>query len=71
MAESREKTRKRGRRNTISDFDLSNEKGLDIDQLRCSRIISPEYKKKKEDEENTEPKEMMTFDEMNENEAIG
>lgn len=70
MAESSEKTKKRGRRNTISVFDLSNEKGLDIDQLTCSGILSPDHKKKKEDEENAEPKEMMTFDEMDETEAI-
>ena len=69
MAESSEKTRKRVRRNTISE--MSNEKGVDIDQLRCSGILSPEHKKKKENEKNTEPKEMITFDEMNENEAIG
>jgi len=33
-------------------------------------MLSPEHKKKKENEENTEPKEMMTFDEMNENKAF-
>ena len=48
----------------MSDFDLSNEKELNIDQLRCSGILSPENKKKKDDE-NSEPKEMVTLDEMN------
>ena len=70
MAERREKTKKRGRRNTISDFDLSNERELEIDQLKCSGILSPDHKKKKGDDENNEPKEMMTFDEMNGNKAF-
>ena len=69
MAENRGKTKKRQRRNTISE--MSNEKGSDKDQLRCSGILSPDHKKKKEDEQNTEPKEVMTFDEMNENDTIG
>ena len=59
MAENRGKTKKRQRRNTISE--MSNEKGSDKDQLRCSGILSPDHKKKKEDEKNTEPKEVMTF----------
>ena len=69
MAENRGKTKKRERRNTISE--MSNEKGSNKDQLRCSGILSPDHKKKKEDEQNTEPKEVMTFDEMNENDTIG
>ena len=69
MAESGEKTRKRGRRNTISDFDINNERGLDMELLRNSGILSPEHKKKKS-EENTEPDKIITYDEMNDEKAF-